>query len=404
MPTANSPTITPDDKVVFLLSYLSNLASFLIGPGLDHILYGSVVAGLVKTATPWEVVWGPAVLQLPPGGYALNAMYVASPIGQPTRFVVAMAGTNIPSALDWFLEDLNVSIQVPWTAPPTAGSPAISLATASGLSILVTMKPSTGLPGAGLTLQEFLSLATRSSVAVQVETTGHSLGGALSPALALWLADSQGTPTGWDPQRMARVSAMPTAGATPGNLDFANYYDSRLGASTQRFVNSLDPIPHCWSLATIDQLATLYAPAIPKSQGIDTLVSLIRAVASKGDYAPILPAAPPIAGTLNSSLINPIATAAANYLTQMGYQHTTAYYLAFDLPPQVIPVAPLAIPPPPPGAQPFSTAPGRRMDAIGPSIVRMPEGADDPRTPEVVDELTRTLQEAAVLRPEEVAV
>lgn len=404
MPTAASPLITADDKVVFLLSYLSNLVSYLTGPGLDYTLYSSVVAGLVKTATPWEVVWGPAVLQYPSDGYALNAMYVASPIGQPTRFVIAVAGTNIPSALDWFLEDFNVSIQVPWTAPPAAGSPAISMATASGLSILVTTKPSAGLPGAGLTLQQFLSRATLSSAALQVETTGHSLGGALSPALALWLADHQGTPTGWDPKKVATVSAMPTAGATPGNLDFASYYDSRLGTSTQRFHNSLDVVPHCWNLTTMGQLPTLYAPAIPESRGIDTLVSQATAAASKGDYAPIMPTAPPIIGTLNSSLVNPVATAEANYLAQMGYQHTTAYYIVFGLPSLAIPLAPLAIPPPSHGAKVISAATGRRMVAVGSSIVEMPKGVDDPRTLGVVDELTRVLQDAALLKPAEIVV
>jgi hypothetical protein len=399
MPTASNPPITADDKVVFLLSYLSNLVSFLTGPNLDYILYSSVVAGLVKTATPWQVVWGPAVLQYPSDGYALNAIYVASPIGQPTRFVIAIAGTNIPSALDWFLEDLNVSTQVPWTAPPVAGSPAISMATASGLSILVTTKPSTGLPGAGLTLQQFLNLKTLAGTALRVETTGHSLGGALSPALALWLADHQGTPTGWDPQTVATVASMPTAGATPGNLDFANYYESRLGASTLRFHNSVDPVPHCWNLETMNQLPTLYAPAIPQSRGIDTLVNLAIAVASKGDYAPILPTAPPIVGAINPSLINPVATAEANYMAQMGYQHTTAYYIAFGLPSLAIPVAPLAVPPPAPGAKVISAATGKRMMAVGPSLVEMPRGADDPRTPEVVDELARVLQEAALLRP-----
>ena len=403
MTTTVNPPITADDKVVFLLSYLSNLVSFLTGPNLDYILYSSVVAGLVKTATPWQVVWGPAALQYPSDGYALNAMYVASPIGQPTRFVIAIAGTNIPSALDWFLEDFNVSIQVPWTAPPAAGSPAISMATATGLSILVTTKPSTGLPGAGLTLQQFLNLKTLPATALRVETTGHSLGGALAPALALWLADHQGTPTGWDPNTVATVSSMPTAGATPGNLDFANYYESRLGASTRRFHNSLDPVPYGWNLETLNQLPTLYAPAIPQSRGIDALVSLALETAAKGDYAPILPAAPPIAGTINSSLINPVATAEANYVAQMGYQHTTAYYIAFGLPSLAIPVAPLAVPPPAPGAKVISAATGRRMMAVGPSLVEMPKGTDDPRTPGVVEELARVLQEAALLRPAEAA-
>jgi hypothetical protein len=34
----------------------------------------------------------------------------------------------------------------------------------------------------------------------------------------------------------------------------------------------------------------------------------------------------------------------------------------------------------------------------------MPKGVDDPRTPGVVGELTRVLQDAALLRPAEVAV
>lgn len=399
MDTAGSPTITPDDKVVFLLSYLSNLVSFLTGPGLDYRLYGSVVAGLVQTATPWKIVWGPAVLQYPADGYALNAMYVASPIGQPGRFVAAIAGTNIPSALDWFLEDFLVSVQVPWPTPTAldaldTGRPAISLATASGVSILLTTKPSAGLPGAGLTLPEFLRAAVRGQAAVQVETTGHSLGGALSPVLALWLADQQGTPAGWDPRGVATVSTMPTAGATPGNLDFANYYDGRLGTNTQRFINSLDPIPHFWNLETMSQVNTLYAPAIPESAGIDNLVKLAAAVAANGGYAPIIPAASPIAGTINVSIINPVVSAESNFFAQMGYQHTTAYYLAFGLASSVIPVAPLAVPPPLPKARTLAIPTGKRMIAVGTSIVEMPKGADDPRTPEVVAELANVLRTA----------
>lgn len=381
MPTTTSPTITPDDKVVFLLSYLSNLVSYLTGPGLDYVLKGSVEAGLVKTGTPWQIVWGPAVLQYPADGYALNAMYVASPIGQPGRYVIAIAGTNIPSALDWFLEDFNVSTQVPWPASKADGSPAISMATASGLSILLTVTPSIGLAGAGLTLPQFLSLAAATSTAgIQVQTTGHSLGGALSPALALWLADHQGIKTGWDPQHTARVRSMPTAGATPGNLDFANYYDSRLGPSTRRFINSLDVIPHAWNLETLAELPPLFAPAIPSSSGIEVLVQEATKAAANGNYAPIVPDADPIAGTVNTSIINPAASAAANWVAQMGYQHTTAYYVAFGLPLQVIPVAPLAIPPPLHASKIVSTAPGRRMVAVGTSMVEVPDDGEGRQT------------------------
>jgi hypothetical protein len=71
------------------------------------------------------------------------------------------------------------------------------------VSILLATKPSAGLPGAGLTLPEFLRVAVQGQAAIQVETTGHSLGGALSPVLALWLADQQGTPAGWNPRGVA---------------------------------------------------------------------------------------------------------------------------------------------------------------------------------------------------------
>src|SRR5262249_13625321 len=147
----------------------------------------------------------------------------------PSQYAIGIAGTNPKSILDWIIEDGFVAWQVPWVyALLDAPGAKIALGTAIGLALLQNMKPSSKVPGGGSTLVDFLATVTKSPV--QAAVAGHSLGGALAPTAALWLADTQGFLSHWDRHKNATLSALPTAGPTAGNSAFATYSGKKLGA------------------------------------------------------------------------------------------------------------------------------------------------------------------------------
>jgi hypothetical protein len=115
-------------------------------------------------------------------------------------------------------------------------------------------------PGA-TTLFEFLKhFVSKASEQVNIHIVGHSKGGALSPALALWLADTQGNqagPDGWDPGGGARLHVHTFAAPTPGNRAFANHFQQKLNAG-YRLANPYDIVPHVWEPSEINQIPDLY--------------------------------------------------------------------------------------------------------------------------------------------------
>lgn len=208
----------------------------------------------------WSVVWGPCLYSVngDKPGEATNAMYVAHSASLST-YVVAIAATNFKSIYDWFDEDFSVDpnymaewppalpfvkkFHQPWTGNVP---PAISAATALGLSNLLTQLSD---PAQG-SLQKFLS-----SVVSDNQTLifcGHSLAGALSPTLALYLYP-QPAKSGWK-----QVLVLPTAGATPGNGVFAALFDAAFppvssdvqapyGNWNTDYANAHDAVPHAWN-------------------------------------------------------------------------------------------------------------------------------------------------------------
>jgi hypothetical protein len=208
----------------------------------------------------WSVKWGPCVYcsagTTTPTS-ATNAMYVAYSQSLDT-YVVAIAATNPLSAFDWIAEDGTVDPHYAASWPPTLpfaiakqknppSTAAISAATALGISDLLTQP--TMIDPAGGDLATFLN-ANKSSSSTLI-FTGHSLAGALSPTLAFYLNQNPAN-SGWK-----QVLVLPTAGATPGNQQFADAWIAAFpqqADSTSSFfwntdnVNQFDVVPHAWNV------------------------------------------------------------------------------------------------------------------------------------------------------------
>ena len=274
---------------------------------------------------PWTVVWGPVVYQVPGSRLSDNAMVVAQRAGEdgkPPQLVVANSGTNPTSAFGWLIEDSAVTVQVPWRyGNPPAGA-KISLGTFTGFSILQHMKPAAGFAGSGLKIRDFL--ATQTASEVDVTLTGHSLGGALSPTLTLWLSDTRDR---WDPSANATLACQPTAGATPGNAAFATYYDNELAGSTNRIFNRIDMVPQAWEKDDLEQVPGLYKPQISPGLLVRLFVELAISISRFGGYTQLVEqTATGFAGQVDTAIIDPKKSKFENFFVQTGFQHVMAYH------------------------------------------------------------------------------
>lgn len=203
-------------------------------PGFFNSLDGSLLGD-------WEVVWGPAVyVDLAKNmttGEATNSAFVAKSVSN-NAYVVAIAGTNFKSVEDWLAEDVSVdpAQRVAWTDFNPAGlqilteqekdnpiRAMIDAGSALGVSNLVTQLTDPNQQQADMrTLAGFLRQLPSTDGYLQGSTlyfTGHSLGGALTQVIALYLF-AQLEANGW-----AKIRTLPTAGPTPGNLGFQILYD-----------------------------------------------------------------------------------------------------------------------------------------------------------------------------------
>lgn len=233
----------------------------------------------------WHAVWGPVVyvkgarpLVTPFSAQATfeatNAMLVVHSARQQ-RYIVAIAGTNPHSAYDWLREDFTLTPGYDWQsalkhwqsgAALASGNPALATldnGTFTGVSQLLAMRDA-----GGRGLLSFLQGVNASGCTLTV--AGHSLGGALSPTLALALVDPEHPlQNNWQADQL-RVYA--TAGATPGNAALAQRYRNTLPASIGDSAspwqvwnavvwNQFDVVPRAWALSTLDALPGLYAQA-----------------------------------------------------------------------------------------------------------------------------------------------
>ena len=269
-----------------------------------------------QTADKWKLAWGPVVYRFPIAKFDDNMMYVVQAKASSSDFAIVIRGTDPPALDDWLAEDFDVDDQVSW--PAGAGQPKISKAISEGLAILLEMAPSTDQES---TLKSFLTTQAASSpTGLRVHVTGHSLGGALAPTLALWLHDNKSS---WDPQGDAVISVYPLAGPTPGNAAFAAYYGSALGKTTYRMWNPFDVVPLAWNHESMGKMADLYEPltrANPIERG---LIDGLRFLVKDRDYAQISPNRKPLSGAVNP--------AEKDWAAQAGWQHHCGYECALGI-------------------------------------------------------------------------
>jgi hypothetical protein len=282
---------------------------------------------------PWSIAWGPVVTEYSPN-IPSNAMFVAeSTEGGNPVYVVAIAATNLSSHFDVVVEDVGLALTWPssspvsWSTPPDDLSPHVTTGTIDGVDVLLEMVDPFSPTS---TLVEFL--ATVADTSATLVFTGHSLGGALAPALALALFGA-GDDGLLSRKAWGNVYLYPTAGPTVGDQDYAEYWNRAFppvpGSATtswnQLVWNTMDVVPHAWW--DISALWSLYTSQINLSLCLDGVILDLEGRTAKAGGTFVQPNNVSVPGTLatwsGASDKTPMFT---YFLIETLYQHTYAYF------------------------------------------------------------------------------
>ncbi|HEX3553890.1 MAG TPA: hypothetical protein VIA62_11745 [Thermoanaerobaculia bacterium] len=267
----------------------------------------------------WEIAWGPCVSQAPDSTYADNAMYVAHDTVN-NIYVVAIAATNYASTYDIDIEDLDVT-PIPWPYGSSApNGTKIATGTNDGVTALLAMQSQ------GQTLLSYLQGRTDASTSTLI-FTGHSLGGALAPTLALALTTLSLTPSDWK-----AMYVYPLAGPTSGNAAFATYFSQTFHQSATGsqpwqvwnadLANRLDTVPCAWNEQTLSSIPNLYTPNITASPEVRAKVAGLEVLALGSGYTRI-----GTANDLTGSSVQGSGNTEAVFEQEALYQHIYAYFL-----------------------------------------------------------------------------
>lgn len=377
-------TLTPEAACKAAEQDLSQKLAADINVVLENTLLQQAVG------SDWQIAWGPAIYVAEPKSntahpscfYASNAMMVMHSPSQK-RYIVAIAGTNPASAFDWLSEDISLSPGYDWASTlaswksghhdlPQKGhknTATVDNCTFTGVSALLNNMQSNDQ-----SLVTFLQGVDTSGHTLTL--TGHSLGGALSPMLALALVDpTHALQSNW---RADQVQVYATAGATPGNAALAAHYlqvfpprkapDALPWQVWNSTVwNQFDVVPRAWAPSTLDAMPTLYAAArYQEQQEYPDLAALnfwittarIKANGFAAIYGPLTHLnTPTVNGMLNpdatpengfawcvngdllltpAQMVTDQQATPIGWLKQVNYQHVAAYGILMKIPADII--------------------------------------------------------------------
>jgi len=308
-----------NNQQIFCLNAISNLGNMynggaqdiasLTGAAINKILTDPTVVNLIGN---WACVWGPVVVAA--DSKALNTMYIAHN-SDTNQYVVGIAGTDSQSVLDWLLEDFYVVQKVDW--PYVNGMdpmPMTSRGTSIGLNYLLGMAVVSG--NDHIHARDFLQNVNATDVTV----TGHSLGGALAPAYALYLNDTKNQ---WTNGNAVTISCHPAAGATPGDKAFSDYYTSQLANTTNRVWNAHDVVPHAFEQDMLSEIKTIFEPENITPDYIKAAIDAIKLAIIGKNYTQLMPDVPGFASTGCDS--------STTFFDELLCQHICAYANYFQV-------------------------------------------------------------------------
>lgn len=301
---------------------------------------------------------------------ATNAVYVAKRTGvsTPDLYVVAVAGTQPGSLFATFVEDADILPVDFIYGSPEESKPKISGGTANGVyNVLYNMNKGTYYSPD----QDLVSyLSTIQEDGIQLVFTGHSLGGAIVPALATAIFNentkvntslkNQASDKNW------MLNIYPTAGPDVGNQDYVDLVRTSFPAPSAsggiyqwnaKVWNSLDMVPHVWSNEFTPEIFTLYGSDCGDSTNdcLDTpdyvtciLKSALELLNAEGENTnPYQPLDSKPAWQFSGTFVQPstipgydcgtcsdnsLPPGLCDFMGEVLYQHMTGYIIAFGLP------------------------------------------------------------------------
>ncbi|KAJ8516199.1 hypothetical protein ONZ45_g6461 [Pleurotus djamor] len=317
---------------------LQNAMSANLQPTLDYMQIGN-----------WKVAWGPNVWKAnstDAEAAADHTWYIAhnpAAIFEDEKpydtYVVSIAGTA-PTSKVAATENADVDKVVDFnqwarlgfdTPPPTTDQHKIdpteqyiALGTAHGVNRLLTIPTKEGV-----TLPQFLGTIPKTS---RIVFTGHSLGGALSPTVAMAAVTA-----GMVKVPVSNVFTYPVAGPTVGNSPFAALYAKtfpRIDAHKAIYEvwntviwNTYDIVPHAWNSGSAKGQSLLDMPGLYGKLPWKLDLMLHIAVIAALKKVCKVPVYIPLQGTQVAPTAKPDTPKTRDELMQIAvYQHYLGYY------------------------------------------------------------------------------